>query len=80
MLANCGTPIPLNAAAKLVNPARPPHPSTLHRWANAGVRGIRLQVTRLGGTRYTSAEAVQRFIAALNRDSDDDDADVGATK
>ena len=38
-----------------------PHVSTLYRWATAGVRGIRLEVIRVGSTQCTSLEALQRF-------------------
>lgn len=42
--------------------------ATLHRWRLHGVRGIRLETALIGGSRYTSAEAISRFIAAQNRD------------
>lgn len=44
---------------------RKPHVSTLYRWADAGCRGIRLESIQIGGTRCTSAEALQRFFSAL---------------
>ena len=37
------------------------HISTLCRWAKRGVRGVVLETLRIGGTRYTSLEALQRF-------------------
>ena len=37
------------------------HPSTVYRWIQRGVRGVRLEVIRIGGTTYTSVEALQRF-------------------
>lgn len=40
---------------------RPLHISTLYRWINTGVRGVRLESVVLGGGRYTSREAVERF-------------------
>lgn len=43
------------------------HVSTLHRWANRGIRGVRLEVVRLGGRVYTSAEALQRFAQQLSQ-------------
>lgn len=43
-----------------------PHISTLHRWRLRGVRGIRLESILIGNTRFTSLEAIARFIAALN--------------
>ena len=40
--------------------------ATLHRWRLNGVRGTRLETILIGGSRYTSIEAIQRFIAAQN--------------
>lgn len=37
------------------------HISAVYRWAQRGVRGTRLEVVRVGGTTYTSREALQRF-------------------
>jgi hypothetical protein len=45
---------------------RPVAPSTLWRWATAGVRGVKLEVVRIGTTVCTSVPALQRFIAAIN--------------
>ena len=42
-----------------------PHISTLIRWSERGVRGIRLEVIRVGGTLCTSLEALQRFCDRL---------------
>lgn len=42
--------------------------ATLHRWRLSGVRGVRLETLLVGGLRYTSTEAIARFIAAQNRD------------
>lgn len=44
---------------------RPVHVATIHRWAKAGVRGVRLESLRLGGGLVTSAEALQRFCDRL---------------
>jgi hypothetical protein len=46
------------------------HATTLWRWATAGVKSprgvrVRLERVRIGGTWYTSVEALQRFLAAL---------------
>jgi len=41
------------------------HVSTLHRWCQRGVRGVRLECRRLGGRIVTSIEAVDRFSARL---------------
>lgn len=40
--------------------------ATLHRWRLKGVRGTRLETILIGGQRYTSTEAIGRFIAAQN--------------
>ena len=56
--------VPLNEVPKLL-PARGNgkriHISAIYRWAQRGVRGTRLEVIRVGGTTYTSREALQRF-------------------
>ncbi len=51
----------LKAAAKLL-PGNP-HYATLFRWAQKGCRGRRLETILVGGIRYTSREALERFIA-----------------
>ena len=40
--------------------------ATAMRWILNGVGGVRLESVRIGGSRYTSREAVERFVAALN--------------
>ena len=58
----------LVARAKL-----PGNPSiaTRWRWIQRGVRGgVKLESIIIGGQRYTSAEAVARFIARLNAPGD----------
>lgn len=40
------------------------HMSAVYRWANKGVRGIRLQTVRVAGELYTSRAAVEDFINA----------------
>lgn len=64
------TLISLQAATELPflqRKGRPPSFVTLVNWSKRGVRGIRLEVLRLGGTTMTSREAVKRFIAKLTR-------------
>ena len=56
---NTESPLRLNEAAKSL-PTRP-HVSTLWRWNQKGVRGIKLETILIGGIRYTSEEALQRF-------------------
>ena len=48
----------------------PGNPSVcaLHRWRLNGVRGAKLETLLCGGKRFTSNEAIQRFIAEQNRD------------
>jgi hypothetical protein len=43
------------------------HISAIYRWIKQGVRGIRLEALRLGGTTYTSSEALQRFASQLSQ-------------
>jgi hypothetical protein len=45
---------------------RPVHPSTVWRWALAGLRGIRLETAMVGGVRVTSEEALRRFFAEVD--------------
>src|SRR6185295_13684213 len=40
--------------------------STLRRWASRGIRGAILETVRLGGSVYTTEEAVERFVCALS--------------
>lgn len=44
---------------------RKPAPSTVHRWAMDGHRGVRLEYVTVGGTRCTSLDALQRFFDRL---------------
>lgn len=37
------------------------HVSACYRWIQRGVRGITLEAVRIGGTLYTSVEALERF-------------------
>ena len=45
-------------------------PSTCHRWRLRGCRGVKLETLLIGGTRTTSAEALQRFFSATTRMQD----------
>ena len=45
-----------------------PHVATLYRWAQRGLRGVRLETIRVGGTLCTSVEAIQRFFERLSID------------
>jgi len=44
--------------------------STIWRWMQRGVRGVRLQTVLVGGLRYTSREALQRFVEATTAAAD----------
>lgn len=60
--------ITFTEAARLMPPRRQGrrvHLATIWRWAQHGIRGIRLETICCGGTRMTSREALQRFCDAL---------------
>lgn len=44
--------------------------STFYRWSKRGCKGVRLETRLLGGTRYTSDEALQRFFDKLTEATD----------
>ncbi len=44
--------------------------STLHRWHRNGVKGVRLETALVAGVRYTSIEAIDRFIVATTEAAD----------
>lgn len=58
----------MTAAAKLL-PGRP-NVATLWRWRTTGVRGVKLATILYGGRRFTSREALSRFIAATTAAAD----------
>lgn len=62
---NAETLVQFTEAAKAF-PGRKPCIQTLHRWRLRGVRGNKLDTCLIGGIRYTSREAIQRFIEAQN--------------
>ena len=45
--------------------SKPAAPSSLWRWHKKGISGVRLETIYIGGTRYTSVEALQRFFDAV---------------
>ncbi len=56
--------IPLREVPKVLpcrETGRRIHISAIYRWAQRGIHGVRLDVVRIGGTTYTSSEAIQRF-------------------
>ena len=44
--------------------------STAHRWRQKGVKGIKLETVLIGGERFTSYEAINRFSEASTRAKD----------
>jgi Protein of unknown function (DUF1580) len=50
------------AEAVCLLPGRRPHSSTLWRWYRRGVHGVRLETVVVGGRRFTSRAAIERFI------------------
>ena len=61
------------AAAGRTLPGKP-HLSTLHRWRLRGVRGVRLETVLIGGRRYTSVEALERFSERVTTAADGEPA------
>ncbi len=59
-------PIPLCEVPRYVPKRRGKkvHYSTVYRWATKGARGRRLETVLSGGLRFTTVEAVRRFLAA----------------
>lgn len=63
------TIISLTAAAKRLPRLRNDRPvsaTTIWRWYRAGIRGVNLETIIIGGTRATSVEALDRFLAEIN--------------
>ena len=44
-----------------------PHVATVWRYVHHGVHGQRLETIKVGGKRFTSHEAIERFIERVNR-------------
>jgi hypothetical protein len=59
-------------AAKLL-PGRPSC-NAIWRWRTSGVRGVKLETVLVGGKRYTSREALQRFIERTTAAADGEPA------
>ena len=49
-----------------------PNRSTCHRWRTRGCRGCRLSTSLIGGIRFTSIEALERFFAGATAAADGD--------
>lgn len=60
--------VPLRDVPRLL-PPRPNgkrlHISAVYRWTLRGIKGIRLETVKVGGSTYTSREALQRFSERL---------------
>jgi hypothetical protein len=59
-LREAAASLPRRRGGKKVNVA------TVYRWALHGFRGVRLEAIQVGGTKFTSAEALQRFFDRLS--------------
>ena len=59
---------PLTEAPKRLPPRRGKRCaiSTPYRWAQHGLRGVRLETIQVGGTKCTSLQALQRFCDRLS--------------
>jgi hypothetical protein len=55
--------IPLQDAAGLV-PGRPHH-STIWRWTEFGLAGVKLPATEAGGRRFVTRDSIEAFLAAV---------------
>jgi hypothetical protein len=60
--------ISLTDAAKML-PGRP-NLSTIWRWRNRGVRGVKLETVMCGGRRMTSLESLARFFQRVTAAAD----------
>lgn len=58
-------PITFNEASSLLPDGRRPNLSTWWRWSGPGIKGVQLETVYVGGRRYTTAEALQRFVAGV---------------
>jgi hypothetical protein len=78
--------IPLAEAGLLFRLPVPPHPATRHRWALRGVRPtrggerIKLETVKIGGRRYTTHEAVERFADEETRPSGQRATEINAAE
>jgi hypothetical protein len=76
-------PLTLQAAAKLPQlrrNGRSPHIATIYRWVDRGCRGLKLESVVIGGSRCTTSEAIDRWIAALSAGGDTQSAPINVLK
>jgi hypothetical protein len=59
------TPIPLAQVPRIKWLPKRPHLATIHRWVLKGIRGVRLEVLRVGGTLCTSEARLVAFFEKL---------------
>jgi hypothetical protein len=67
------TTFPLSQASRKVprrGSGKRLHTATFYRWAAVGCRGVKLETLQIGGTKCTSAEALQRFFERLSNAGD----------
>jgi DNA-binding sugar fermentation-stimulating protein len=57
-----------------------PHVSTLHRWRRRGIRGVCLETCLVGGKRFTSKEALDRFFQTVTAVSQSERLERVSTK
>jgi hypothetical protein len=57
-----------------------PHVSTLVRWWRHGVQGVKLETVLVGGRRFTSLEAIGRFIQRRNGPSSGAESACGVNR
>lgn len=77
--AHSETLMDLNEAAKAV-PTGTVHRSTIERWRLRGANGVRLETVKIGGRRFTSREALQRFFARTTEAGTDRDSSDGSPR
>ena len=70
-LAEAPPKLPRRRGGKKVNVA------TIYRWSTRGIRGVVLETIQIGGTRCTSAQALQRFFERLTAAGRGTDGDPG---
>lgn len=58
-------PIPLAQVPRIKWLPKRPHLATIHRWVLKGIRGVRLEVLRVGGTLCTSEARLVAFFEKL---------------
>ena len=54
--------------------------STVYRWMQCGLRGVRLEYVCIGGTRFTSKEALNRFFANVTQEARNIDCQMAKSR